>query len=251
MSVRQSTGLRNAMCGYIGFAGAFKNGEIRIYSGTQPASADASATGTLLGVVTIGASARVPELLPVATITLAGTAGAVEAVKIAGLDIIPKRVIYDTSISDLATALAASINAVGVCSAVASGAVVTVAARAGTGALWSGAVLSATATSLTATVSGTMAGGQSADNGLVMSMPVGGVVSKPAGDYWRFDGLTDGTAGWFRFVGNPDDTGGSSTVLARLDGSIGATGDMVLASTAITSGAPNTIDSFTYTIPAF
>ena len=62
MTIRQSTGLRNLLCGNDGFASAFKNGEIRIYTGTQPATADAAVTGTLLGVVTKDGAARVAEV---------------------------------------------------------------------------------------------------------------------------------------------------------------------------------------------
>ena len=56
MTVRLSTGLRSKMLnGDIngGMKGALSGGTIRIYSGPQPISADAPATGTLLGIVTV------------------------------------------------------------------------------------------------------------------------------------------------------------------------------------------------------
>lgn len=40
-----------------GISGALLHGAIMIYSGTQPANADAAPTGTLLGIVTVGAGA--------------------------------------------------------------------------------------------------------------------------------------------------------------------------------------------------
>lgn len=52
MTLRLSTGLRNAMANSV--ATALRFGEIDIYSGAQPASPDSPATGTLLGTVTIG-----------------------------------------------------------------------------------------------------------------------------------------------------------------------------------------------------
>ena len=52
MTIRLSTGLRNLLASSAGFSGAFANGVIYIYSGTQPTTPDAAATGTLLGVVT-------------------------------------------------------------------------------------------------------------------------------------------------------------------------------------------------------
>lgn len=57
MTVKISTGLRNAACGTTGIAGALNGGVIRIYSGPQPVTADAAATGTLLGLATLNAGA--------------------------------------------------------------------------------------------------------------------------------------------------------------------------------------------------
>ena len=53
MTIRLSTGLRNAVTGTLGFAGALAKGTIEIYTGTQPTSADAAITGTLIGIVTL------------------------------------------------------------------------------------------------------------------------------------------------------------------------------------------------------
>jgi len=52
MTLRLSTGLRNATANAVALA--LRYGEIDIYSGAQPATADAAPTGTLLGTVTIG-----------------------------------------------------------------------------------------------------------------------------------------------------------------------------------------------------
>ncbi|MDB5886680.1 MAG: hypothetical protein JWR74_2851 [Polaromonas sp.] len=60
MTTRLSTGLRNALAGSTGFAATFANGVIEVYSGAQPATADAAATGTLLGTVTLNSGAFVP-----------------------------------------------------------------------------------------------------------------------------------------------------------------------------------------------
>lgn len=149
--LRQSTGLRNALAGTTGFASTFANGIIEIYSGTQPATANAAATGTLLGVVTTNGGAFTPG---------------------------------------------------------------------------------------------------SATNGLTFAAPASGIVSKSAST-WRFTGLATGTAGWFRLKGNALDDNGVSTTLPRLDGNIANTGgDMSLSNTAIVTGSPNTIDTFSYEIPA-
>lgn len=88
-----------------------------------------------------------------------------------------------------------------------------------------------------------------ATNGLTFAAASNGAVSKSG--VWSFIGIAVGTAGWFRFKGNAADAGAISTVLPRLDGSIATSGaDMNLSNIAITIGAPNTIDTFTWTQPA-
>lgn len=82
-------------------------------------------------------------------------------------------------------------------------------------------------------------------NGLSFDAPNSGVVAKAAAENWKFNGIVDGTAGWFRFVGNAIDDTLASTTLPRIDGSIAKTGgDMTLSNTAITAGAPSTVDIF-------
>lgn len=86
-------------------------------------------------------------------------------------------------------------------------------------------------------------------NGLTFAAASGGAVSKSG--VWSFNGIAAGTAGWFRLKGNAVDAGGISTVLPRLDGSIAVSGaDMNLSNITIAIGAPNTIDTFTWTQPA-
>lgn len=60
MTVRLSTGLRTALAGTAGFAETFANGIIEVYTGSQPASADAAVTGTLLGTITLNSGAFTP-----------------------------------------------------------------------------------------------------------------------------------------------------------------------------------------------
>ena len=88
-----------------------------------------------------------------------------------------------------------------------------------------------------------------AANGLTFAAASGGSANKSG--VWSFNGVAAGTAGWFRLRGNAADTGVLSTTLPRLDGSIATSGaDLNLSNLAIAIGAPNTIDSFTFTIPA-
>jgi hypothetical protein len=90
-----------------------------------------------------------------------------------------------------------------------------------------------------------------ATNGLTFATAASGAVSKSG--VWSFNGIAVGTAGWFRLKGNAVDTGAadSSAALVRLDGSIGTSGaDLNLSNLSITVGAPTTVDTFTFTIPA-
>ena len=88
-----------------------------------------------------------------------------------------------------------------------------------------------------------------ATNGLTFAAAAGGAVSKSG--VWSFNGIAAGTAGWFRLKGNALDDDSLSTTLPRLDGSIATSGaDLNLSNIAISLGAPNTVDSFTWTQPA-
>jgi hypothetical protein len=88
-----------------------------------------------------------------------------------------------------------------------------------------------------------------ATNGLTFAAASSGSVSKSG--VWSFNGIAAGTAGWFRFRGNAADTGLATTTLPRLDGSIAVSGaDLNLSNISIAVGAPTTLDSFTFTIPA-
>lgn len=90
------------------------------------------------------------------------------------------------------------------------------------------------------------------DNGLEFGDAADGAISKASGETWQDTGIAAGTAGWFRFVGNPTDDGSASTSLPRLDGSVGTSGaDLNMSSTSITVGATYTIDSFTLTLPEY
>jgi hypothetical protein len=60
MTIRLSTALRTNLAGDTGFAATFADGIIEIRTGTQPATADAAATGTLLGTVTLASGAFTP-----------------------------------------------------------------------------------------------------------------------------------------------------------------------------------------------
>lgn len=88
-----------------------------------------------------------------------------------------------------------------------------------------------------------------ATNGLTFAAAANGAVSKSG--TWSFNGVAAGTAGWFRLKGNAADNDLASTTLPRLDGSIAVSGaEMNLSNISIAIGAPTTVDSFVFTMPA-
>ena len=250
MTLRFSTGLRNNLCGNKGFASTFAKGSINIYSGSQPASADAAVTGTLLGTVPLSSGALTQEVRANATITVSGASGSINTVTVGGLNIIPDGTVpFNTDAATTATDLCNASNRNGLFDATVAGAVVTVLAPRGSGTTYNAVALATTVTTLSATSSGNFGSGAAAVNGLTFAAPASGAVSKSG--TWSFNGIAVGTAGWFRLVASSADGGGASTTLERLDGSIAVSGaDMNLSNIAITIGAPNTIDTFTYTQPA-
>jgi hypothetical protein len=88
--------------------------------------------------------------------------------------------------------------------------------------------------------------------GLTFASAVDGVISKTVAELWRFTGLADGIAGWFRLYEATDTPGGAlGTTKARIDGAIGSSGaDLNLTNLQVKTGVVNTCDTFTITMPA-
>jgi hypothetical protein len=78
-----------------------------------------------------------------------------------------------------------------------------------------------------------------------------GTIVKNASEVWSGVNAATGTAGYYRHVAAGDD-GTSSTTQARIQGTIGTSGaDMNLSSVALTSGATQTIDNYSITLPTY
>ncbi len=253
MTTRLSTGLRNSMLGSLGLLGVLNKCVVQIYSGTQPATADSAATGTLLGTVSLGSGTFTGETQASGTITVTGGSTSILTATVGTLNIIPDGPVpYNTSAVQTASDLCDAINRNGIFTASVSGAVVTLKPRPGAGDGFNAAVVSSTG-SVTATYAN-MSGGVDPANGLTFGPPAAGVLSKPSGQVWGFTGIAAGTAGWFRMVASVADAGGAvsgAPYLARLDGSVATSGaEMSLSNITVAVGAPNTIDVFTITMPA-
>lgn len=249
MTVRLSTGLREAMLAGLSFEAVFNRGSIQVYSGTQPTTADAAVTGTLLGTATLNSGALTAETRATGTVTITGGSTSVAAVTVGTVNIIPDGAVpYNASTTQTASDLCDAINRNGIYTATVSSAVVTIRPRPGAGAAHNGYVVSSTG-SVTATYAN-MSGGVAPVNGLTFARPSAAVIGKSG--VWSFSGVAAGTAGWFRFVTSVGDAGALLTAapwIARMDGSMATSGaDLNLSNIAIAIGAPNTIDTFTFTI---
>ena len=87
-------------------------------------------------------------------------------------------------------------------------------------------------------------------NGLEIDAPISGKIGIKADETWSGVGLAEGTAGWFRFYDNKEQTGTLGSAV-RLDGSCGVSGAQLnMSSTSVTVGATTTVDSFDTTQPA-
>ncbi|MBE9592707.1 MAG: hypothetical protein IMF19_04435 [Proteobacteria bacterium] len=86
-------------------------------------------------------------------------------------------------------------------------------------------------------------------NGLEISGPTSGGIGIYPGDVWSGVGIVDGTAGWFRFYSNAENTGADSSAV-RLDGICGTSNAQLnMSSLLISKDATTTIDSFIITMP--
>ena len=257
MAQRKSTGLVNFMANSGSARNGLGNSRIKIYTGTQPASADDAVTGTLLVTLTKSGGAYTPETLPQWQFTLSGSSGTLTSVKVGGVEVLGSTITYATSLDATATATAAAITAyfgIPDYRATASGAVVTVTGPVGSGATLNTLVIATTVSGgdLAATVASAGAvttTGVTCVNGCNFQFPaVAGVLTKETTD-WSGVAVATGTAGWFRIEADSSDNQGVSTTFKRLDGAISTSGaEMNLSSTAVTSGGTYTINQGSFTV---
>lgn len=255
MTLRLSTGLRNAALAIGSVKDILSNGCLYIYSGSQPASADAAATGSLLCTITSGSGSLTNEVLSSGTLTLTGGAsGSINTLTVNSVAVIDAAVPFNSTLAQTAADLAAAINnslSSPEYTATASGAVVTITAKRGTGTTPNGYAVAATATTVT-TSNTAFAGGVASANGLRWGFSSGGVLVKHPSQIWSGVASASGTAGWFRMVGSIADPGTLDTTEStfRMDGAISTSGAQLnMSSTSITSGATQTISSFPITLP--
>lgn len=256
MTMRLSTGLRTFLAKEGGIAEALYNGIIEIYSGAQPASADAAPTGTLLAVISDTAGAVTSEVLATGSVTLTGGAGgSVNTITVNGIDCLQGAVPFDGTLAQTAQDIATQINRAQSApeyTATAVGAVVTISALPGAGTSPNGFVVAATTTTITATTTN-MAGGVNPVNGLKFDPAAAGTLPKRASQNWSGVNVAAGVAGWMRQYGSVVDSHAldSVGVAIRLDGAIATAGaEMNLTNTAFALAATTVIQSWQMAVPA-
>ncbi len=256
MTARISTGLRNFLSESGSLKDALHGGKILVYSGSQPTTADAAPTGTLLCTFTDNSGAHTNEVAATGSVDLTGGAsGSVNSLTVDGIALLDASVPFNTSLTQTAADVVTAINASQSnpdYTASSVGAVITITARRGTGSEANGLVVASTTTTITKTDTN-MSGGVSSVNGLNFGQSAAGVLSKLASQVWSGTAVANGTAGWFRFVGPIADSGAldSSGVQIRLDGAISTSGQQLnFSSTTFTLSGTQTITTFDITVPA-
>lgn len=259
MTVRFSNGLANYVAQYGAFKGALDGCVIDIYSGSQPATADTAASGTLLATLTKSSGAYTAEVRATGSITYSGSASAT-TIKIssAGIEILNTTVPYNTSVAQTATDIATAINRnpqnkMLVASTTGASGVITLTSKYGIGALLNGMTVTSTDAGLTGT-GVSFSGGSAAVNGLTFDVAVLGVLSKNPTETWSANAgsgsFTSGTAtaGWFR-IRTSGDAGPANTPI-RLDGALATSGgDINLGTLTVSYGAPFILSTFSITVP--
>lgn len=261
MTIRQSLALRNHLLSSGSFRSAFNGGKLEIYSGSQPATADLAPSGVLLVTITDASGAKTNEVRATGRATLAGVAGTVTAMTVAGIALMDATATFASTLTVLAADVVNIINRNPkntIFFASSSGAVVTITAALGQGALWNsiGTLVTTGAGGITSTDVnvGTQVAGVTHVNGLKFEYATAGSIVKLASQTWSGVIASTGTAGWFRLKGGIADADGdetSSALSCRLDGSVAVSGgDMNLTSTSLVALATETISAFTPTEPA-
>jgi hypothetical protein len=251
MALKFSTGAVNNVAAGMGWGDLMKNGTIKVYSGTQPATAnDAPSGATLLCQFTTNSGALTNETRAACKIVLAaGAAGSVDSINVGGMALMSAAVTYATSLTNTAQLVVDNINnnlttpdVYAVMGGTAVGGITYGAANAGefyliapknVGTAWNSVTVTTTSTTLTialntdatpstaetgafAAVSGDSVSGFTAGvaavNGLTMTYPaVAGLISKN-GTWGDSSADNSGTATWFRYICNPNYDDGSTSL---------------------------------------
>lgn len=255
MALKLSTALRNAILSSQPFKLAMDNAVLKTYTGTQPATADAAPTGTLLCTYSTASGALTREVQAQGSVALTGGAsGSLDTLTVNSIEIMGSSTPFNTSLIQTATDIVTKVNnnpknqLFAASNAAGASATITLTCKPGVGAVaW---VVSSTATTITKTDTniGTTTAGTAPANCLQWGAVAAGALSKLANQTWSGVAGNTGTVGWGRFEAAVVDSGAldSAAVFSRMDVAVATSGaELNLASITITSGLTQTVDTFT------
>lgn len=256
MALRLSAALRNALNEMGSFKHVMSNTVLKVYTGAQPASAEAAPTGTLLCTYSVSGAALTREVRSAGSVDLTGGAsGSVNTITVNGIEIMGSATNFITDLATTAIAIADKINnnPFNLLFAASVSAVdkIDITAKPGLGALANGWVVASTTTTITKTDTN-MAGGVSAVNGLQWGDSAAGTLVKHPTQVWQGTAAATGTAGYFRFEAAVTDAGAldAAEAVLRMDGAVAtAGGELNMANTAMVLSAVQTVSSFSVTLP--
>lgn len=248
MAIRFSTGLRHMLYKHMSLKEVFHDGVIRIYTGTQPVSADNAVpvNSTLLVSLTKDGENFVAgerSIQQITELTIVSQAAGIYTVTI-GND----NHSYVSGGGESSIAIASKLSLIidyesDVVSAIAVPGAPKILLRARFG----GVAFTVTTDINRITKDDRVANYRAA--GIQWGSIVNNMLHKESGD-WKGIVAAGGLAGWFRIYGNAMDAGGVSTTLPRIDGSVSSTsGDMILRSTQLSVSEPVIVHQATINIP--
>lgn len=258
MALRLSTALRNFLLEGGSFEGAFANGRVKIFTGSQPTLADDAESGTLLVTITDAQGAFTAEVQATGSVALTGGgSGSVNTLTVNSIEIMGSVTNFNTSLTQTAADICTKINANPknklFKAANNASATVTLTTVPGLGTLANAWVVASTVTTITKT-DANMAGGVNNVNGLRFGVSTDGTIVKDTTQVWSGAAVATATAGWFRLMGAVADAGASDAsnkVLFRLDGNVGTSGaNLNMTSTSIVTAAVQTLTTFSVGEPA-
>ena len=254
MAFNISTGLENqafnAVRGAVSAVASLNGGYIAIYSGTQPATANAAATGTLLVKITASGGTFSPGVYQTADddgVCQAQTPASPGALTINGVTGGTLGVGYYVTIYGGSNESAKIFRVTGTGND--DEAIIEYLQGPNNGTVSTkNTFKTVTEVYVSAATAGAVKVGYGITNGLFLALAASGAIAKNSAQTWSGVGIAAGTAGWFRFYGSDTDDGSLSTTLPRIDGRIATSGaELNLSNTSIVVGAAQSITKFSIT----
>lgn len=261
MSLRLSTAVKNqtlnSLAGAVAKTYSLNDGRIAIYTGSQPASADAAATGTLLGTITKSAgsySAGVYQSTDDDNVCASQSVTSGSNMSLNGAGAGTLGVGYFVTISSAGTEDLRTANFRITGTGNNDEAIVEYIDGGNNATVYTTNQFK-TVTEIyprkPAVFTSNVKVGYAITNGLAMGAAASGEIAKSTAQTWQMTAVATGTAGWFRWMGDDTDAGSISTTLPRVDGRISTSGaELNLSNTSIVSGSTITIDTFEIAWPS-